>query len=218
MKPKIGWLLMILFTVVNFKVYSQTCTIVCPQNILVMADSTKEGAVVNFPKAVTTGECGTVTYTPAAGTFFRIGAHTVTATTTSGQKCSFTVTVTDNESPKLSPVKLSVSKLWPANNRMKKVALYYTTSDNAAEVQTSVAVTSNDPSSTDYQVLNNHLLRLRASRLPDGSPRIYSITVTSADVAGNLTKRTTSIAVSNTMVAIPLAEKKNPPIEIGGNN
>jgi hypothetical protein len=182
---------------------AQSCTITCPANIIVMADSSKEGAIVNFPKATTTGECGTITYSPAAGSFFRIGSHSVTATTSAGPKCAFTVTVTDNESPQLSPITLSRKMLWPASNKMKRVGVYYTASDNAEEVNSELTVTSNDTSSStkDWEILNGHMVRLKASRLPDGSPRVYTITVKSTDAAGNITRRATTIAVSNTMVA-----------------
>ena len=182
---------------------SQTCTISCPSNIIVMADSSKEGAIVFFPKATPIGECGIVTYTPASGSFFRLGSHSVTASTASGQKCSFTVTVTDNESPRLSPITLSRTMLWPASNKLKKVGVYYSTSDNAQDVKTEISVSSNaTDGNKDWEIVDNHLLRLMASRLPDGSPRIYMITVTAIDDAGNKTRRTTSIAVSKTMTAI----------------
>jgi hypothetical protein len=187
----------------SFKAISQSCTITCPQNLIVMADSTKEGAIVNFPKAATTGECGVVTYTPAAGTFFRIGSTTVTAQTASGQKCSFTVIVTDNESPSLSELKLSTDKLWPATNKMKKVKVFYTSRDNADSVKTKLSVTSNDKDGNDFEIVDDHQVRLKAARLSDGSPRVYYISVTSTDAAGNKTTRMTSIAVSKTMLAKP---------------
>jgi hypothetical protein len=183
--------------------FCQSCVITCPQNIIVMADSSKEGAIVNFPKATATAECGAITYTPAAGSFFRIGSTTVSAVTASGQKCQFTVTVTDNEAPKLSEIRLSSDKLWPASNKMKKVHVYYTAQDNADSVQSVISVSSNDKEANDFEIVDNHLLRLKASRLADGSPRIYYITVTTTDAFGNKSTRTTSIAVSKTMTAKP---------------
>ena len=182
--------------------HAQTCMLTCPANIIVKADSSKEGAIVNYPQSTVAGECGTITYSPFSGSFFRIGSHSITTTSGDGQKCSFTITVTDNESPVLSVVTLSSKKIWPPSNRMKKVGVYYTASDNAEEVNSVLTVRSNDTQSTtrDWEVVNNHLLRLKASRLPDGEARVYTITVTSSDVAGNTTRRTTSIVVSKTMV------------------
>jgi hypothetical protein len=171
--------------------------------MIIKADNGKEGAIVTFVPAGTSGECGTVNYFPASGSFFRIGSHSVSATTSTGEKCSFTVTVTDNESPVLSELNLSSEKLWPANDRMKKIFVYYTVSDNAQKVTSVLSVSSNDINSTsrDWEIINNHLVRLKASRLESDEPRVYSIVVTSTDEAGNKTTRTTSIAVSKTMIA-----------------
>ena len=181
---------------------AQTCTLKCPENLVVKADSSKEGAIVNFPPATTSGDCGTINYSQPTGSFFRIGSHSITVTSASGQKCSFTITVTDNEPPVLSPVTLSSKKLWPPSNKMKKVAVYYTAKDNAEEVNTTLSVSSNDDSGIrDWEVVNNHMLRLKAARLPNGEPRVYTITVSSSDMAGNTTRRITSIVVSKTMVA-----------------
>ncbi len=75
--------------------HAQTCMLTCPANIVVKADSSKEGAIINYPPATVAGECGTITYSPASGSFFRIGSHSITTTAGNGQKCSFTITVTD---------------------------------------------------------------------------------------------------------------------------
>jgi hypothetical protein len=183
---------------------AQSCTLSCTSNMVIKADNGKEGAIVNIIPAGTAGECGMVTYFPASGSFFRIGSHSVIATTSTGEKCSFTVTITDNESPELSVITLSSNRLWPASNRMKNVAVNYTTSDNAQDVTSVLSVSSNDITSTtrDWEIVNNHLVRLKSSRLASGEPRIYTIAVTSSDEAGNKTTRTTSIAVSKTMVAL----------------
>jgi hypothetical protein len=181
---------------------AQTCTLTCPANIVVKADSTKEGANVSFSPPTTSGDCGTITYSRVSGSFFRIGSHSVVATSAMGEKCSFTITVTDNEPPLLSPVTLSSKKLWPPSNKMKKVGVYYTVKDNAEEVNTAISVSSNDDSGVrDWEIVNNHLIRLKSARLPNGEPRIYTITVRSSDMAGNTTTRITSIVVSKTMVS-----------------
>ncbi|HEX5734650.1 MAG TPA: HYR domain-containing protein [Blastocatellia bacterium] len=86
-----GWCLTI--TRVNI------CTITCPANVTVSNDPNQCGAVVNYPAAATTGDCGTVTCLPASGSFFPVGTTSVTCTTTSGPSCSFTVTVNDTQAP-----------------------------------------------------------------------------------------------------------------------
>jgi len=186
------------------KGHAQACTLSCTSNMVIKTDNGQEGALVNIIPAGTTGECGKVTYFPASGSFFRIGSHSVTATTSTGEKCSFTVTVTDHESPVMSAIKLSAERLWPASNKMKKVTVYYTATDNARDVTSVLSVSSNDITSTtrDWEIINNHLLRLKSSRLASGEPRVYTIVVTSTDEAGNKATRTTSIAVSKTMIAL----------------
>lgn len=182
--------------------HAQDCVLTCPANIVVKSDKGQDGAIVNYPSATASGNCGAISYAPASGTFFRLGAHSVIASIPSGQKCFFTITVTDNEPPVLSTLTLSRQLLWPASNKLRKVGVYYTTSDNAKEVKTEIAVSSNTTDGIkDFEIVNNHLVRLKASRLSDGAPRIYSITVTATDEAGNKTMRTTTISVSETMTA-----------------
>jgi HYR domain len=182
---------------------TQSCTLNCPPNIIVKTDNGMEGALVSFPPVASlgAGECGTITYSKPNGSFFRIGSHSIIVTSSSGEKCAFTVTVTDNESPQLSELTLSAKRVWPPSNKMKRVAVYYTSSDNAKSVITELSVQSNNTELTnkDYEVINNHMIRLKASRLPTGETRIYTIVVTSTDEAGNRTRRATSIAVSKTM-------------------
>jgi len=54
-----------------------TCTITCPANITTSNDPNQCGAVVNYPAPTTTGTCGTVTCSPASGSFFPVGTTTV---------------------------------------------------------------------------------------------------------------------------------------------
>ena len=207
MKPVLILALVMSLSLTRIESNAQSCTITCPNNLIVMADSSKEGAIVNFPKVTTMGDCGAITYTPASGSFMRLGSHSVIVSTASGQKCSFTVTVTDNEPPKISGITLSSRTLWPATNKKKRVAVYYDVSDNGEEVSTSLSVDSNDPSNKDWEVINPHMVELKASRLPNGEPKIYFITVSAKDISGNVTRKTTSIAVSKTIEAIPLARQ-----------
>lgn len=193
-----------LLTILSFSLLqstAQNAAISCPDNIIVKADPGKEGAVVSLP--VLTGELANATYTPASGSFFRLGSHSIIVTTASGQKCSFTLMVTDNEAPYISPLTLNRERLWPANDKLKRVSVNYYVSDNAGDVKTVMTVASNATDGVkDYEIIDNNALRLKASRLPDGSPRIYTITITASDNAGNKTVRTTTIAVSETMAAV----------------
>lgn len=189
-----------LFASISTSINAQNCTITCPENIVVKADSGKGGTYVNFPTMTADASCGTITYTPASGSFFQIGSTSVIVTSASGQRCSFTVTVTDNESPSLSPIVLSLKRLWPANGRMKDVAVRYISADNSNESSCLLSISSNDSDSTsrDWEVVNNQLIRLKALRLRNGMARVYTVTVTCTDASGNMTKRTTGISVART--------------------
>ena len=190
-----------LLLVLQINSTAQNCSLTCPENIVVKADSGKGGTYVSFPAATFSADCGTITYSPVSGSFFQVGSTSVIVNTSSGQRCSFTVTVTDNEPPSLSPVVLSSKRLWPANGRMRDVMVRYLTTDNANETSCAITITSNDSAENeqDFQVVDNHLVRLKASRLSNGRARIYMITVTCTDEAGNATKRSTGIAVAKNL-------------------
>ncbi len=194
-----AFFLIVFLNLIQVSAQAQNSVIPCPDNIIVTTDPGKEGAIVKYPAL--SPELGNATITPASGSFFRLGSHSVIVTTASGQKCSFTVTVTDNEAPELSPITLSRERIWPASNKMKKVVVRYDAKDNAGSVKTNVSVSSNATDGTrDWEIIDEHLVRLRSLRLPGDKPRIYTITVTATDDAGNKTRRTTSIAVSQTIM------------------
>jgi hypothetical protein len=181
----------------HFDSTAQNCPLVCPENIIAKADSAKGGTYVNFPTPAVSGNCPSPKYTPASGSFFQLGSSSVIVTTESGERCSFTVTVTDNEPPVLSPVTLSLRRLWPANGRMRDIVVHYIAADNSNETSCAITVSSNDSSvGQDYEIIDAHSIRLQALRLPNGMPRIYTVTVTCSDEAGNITKRTTNISVA----------------------
>ena len=78
-----------------------SCELTCPANITQSNDPDQCGAVVNYPPPTTTGTCGTVTCSPASGSFFPVGTTTVTCTAT-GDDCTFTITVVDTQPPSIS--------------------------------------------------------------------------------------------------------------------
>src|ERR1700741_1462969 len=200
MKDYVACILVMTIAHFNTILNAQPCRLTSPSNMIVKADAGKEGATVEFAPVnnLGSGDCGTITYTPASGSFFRIGSHSIIVTTSEGQKSFFTLTVTDNEPPALSPITLSSQKL-SARNKIKTVTVHYTASDNAENVTTVLTIRSNDTESNkkDWEIVNSHLIRLKASTLPSGTPRIYTITVTCTDEAGNTTTRTTSVTVSD---------------------
>jgi uncharacterized repeat protein (TIGR01451 family) len=85
---------------------AETCTLDCPDNVVVTADTTsggQPGAFVSFAAASVTGNCGAVTNTPASGSFFTVGTHSITSTSElGGASCAFTVTVLDTAPPTIT--------------------------------------------------------------------------------------------------------------------
>jgi len=83
-----------------------TCALECPGNITVTANTTQgteSGAIVTFGSAEPSGDCGTVTASPVSGSFFAVGTHTVTVTSsTGGGSCSFLVTVLQDNPPTIT--------------------------------------------------------------------------------------------------------------------
>ncbi|MEO1438125.1 MAG: HYR domain-containing protein, partial [Bacteroidota bacterium] len=79
--------------------------IACPTDITVNVDAGECGAIVNFVATESTGvPASTITYDIQSGSFFDVGATTVTATATNAlgtDQCSFNVTVIDNVAPSL---------------------------------------------------------------------------------------------------------------------
>jgi len=82
-----------------------SCQITCPANMVVTADTTQGatfGAFVKFAAAGVTGDCGAVSNSPASGSFFAVGTHTITSSAEGGGSCTFTVKVVGTPAPTIS--------------------------------------------------------------------------------------------------------------------
>jgi len=117
--------------------------------------------------------------------------------------CSFTVTVLDKEPPVIGNLVVNPSILWPADRKMKDVDVIYTATDNCGIASRQITVTSNEPvshgekgdQSPDWQIVNDHHVKLRAERLVNGSGRVYTIKITVTDLSGNQTIATATVTV-----------------------
>jgi photosystem II stability/assembly factor-like uncharacterized protein len=186
------------------------CLISCPTNVSAAAEANECSALVTYPAATYTGNCGTVTSSPASGSSFPVGDNTVTVTDQhldgSTESCSFTVTVNDTEPPIVSAATVDTPILWPANHQMEMVTVNYTATDNCT-VDCVLTVTSNEPSnglgdgdtSPDWEVVDAHHVRLRAERSGTGTGRVYTITVTCTDSGGHTVVRTATVRVPRSM-------------------
>ncbi|MBI1803716.1 MAG: HYR domain-containing protein, partial [Ignavibacteria bacterium] len=79
--------------------------ITCPGNITKNNGLDSCGTIVNFSATATGSPAPTITYSPTAGSFFPIGTSVVKAKATNtcgSDSCTFTVTVNDNQKPKIT--------------------------------------------------------------------------------------------------------------------
>jgi hypothetical protein len=117
--------------------------------------------------------------------------------------CEQRITVNDKQAPVISGVSANPSVLWPADHSMKTVTVNYTVTDNCGYTSSQLSVTSNEPISgtgsgdlsPDWQIVDNHKVKLRAERKPNGTGRIYTIKITSKDAAGNSSVQTVTVSV-----------------------
>ena len=189
---------------------SGACVLSCPTNINVPNDAGDCGAIVNYPAPTFTGSCGTVTPSQDSGTFFPVGTTTVVVTGNrldgTSDSCSFTVTVNDTESPVVSTPTTNPNTLWPPNHQMVDVAVNYTATDNCP-LTCVLTVTSNEPinglgdgdAAPDWEVIDDHNLRLRAERSGKGNGRLYTITTTCTDAGNHVAVKTSTVFVPRNM-------------------
>ncbi len=109
----------------------------------------------------------------------------------------------DTTSPTLTGVSASPSVLTSPNHKLRDVLVGYGVSDNLSGATCTLGVASNEPvngtgdgdTAPDWLVLDAHHLQLRAERSGGGGGRVYTVTVTCADAAGNSTSRNTTVSV-----------------------
>ena len=118
-----------------------------------------------------------------------------------------TLSIFLNTTPKppleIVDVALSTNVLWPPNHKMVDVTVEYSTTNNCGAATCSLSVASNEPvngtgnggSATDWEIVDEHHIRLRAERAPDRSGRIYTITITCTDSSGNSSSRAVTVTV-----------------------
>jgi hypothetical protein len=98
------------------------------------------------------------------------------------------IEVYDNEPPKISDISADPYVLWPPNHKMRDVTINYTATDNCG-VAGSLSVSSSDPvnggsdgdQSPDWEVIDDHHVRLRAEKANNGQARVYTIRISITD-------------------------------------
>jgi hypothetical protein len=108
-----------------------------------------------------------------------------------------------NPSPVISNVSVDKPSIWPPNHKLVEVTVAYTVTDNCGPVTSSLTVSSNEPengigdgdAAPDWIINDAHHVQLRAERAGTGEGRIYTITITSTDSAGNSSSQTTQVVI-----------------------
>jgi uncharacterized repeat protein (TIGR01451 family) len=163
-----------------------TCTLQCPDNVTAIADTTEgtqRGTHVTFDDATTTGTCGTVTATPASGSFFPVGTTAVNVTSSEGDgACSFTVTVQDTGTNPPT-ITCPANKTADANGDCEAIVVLGTPTTSGDNV-TVVGTRSDGKPMYDCDI-NNNCTR-KSSDLPfSAGVTTVTWTATSHDAQGN---------------------------------
>jgi uncharacterized repeat protein (TIGR01451 family) len=112
-------------------------------------------------------------------------------------------TTASNPPPVISSEAVSTPALLTPNHQLNDITVSYNVSDNCGPVTTTLTVQSNEPvnglgdgdTAPDWVVFDSHHVRLRAERSGAGTGRIYTITITVTDSAGNSSSKQVFVTV-----------------------
>jgi len=155
--------------------------------------------------------CPGVTVSPSgvpADNLFPVGQTTITYTATDADgntaTATQTITVIDNTLPAITGESANVATLWPPNHTMQGVTISYDAADNCGAVNCEITgITSNEPedgtgdgdTTPDWEIADAHHVCLRAERAGNGTGRLYTITITCNDSAGNSSSKSVTVQV-----------------------
>jgi hypothetical protein len=196
------------------------CTLTCPGNVVASNDAGECGAVVNYDAPDGAG-CGTITCDHLSGSFFDVGTTTVTCTSTAGPTCSFTVTVNDTEPPVITTS--GPKTLWPPNHKYVTFNVGDLVSSVSDNCDSSIGissvhitrVTSDEPNNSggDGNTTNDIVIaadcksvQLRAERMGGKNGRVYTITLSVTDSAGNTGAATVQVTVPHSQNGSPAVD------------
>jgi hypothetical protein len=143
----------------------------------------------NCPVTVT-HEGDVITNQTCANKFTLTRKYKATDASGNSATCQQVITVNDGVPPQITGFSASQIALWPPNHTMRDITLIYTVSDNCvSDPIVTVTVSSNEPvngtgdgdTAPDWEIIDNHHVKLRAERSANGDGRIYTITVTVDD-------------------------------------
>src|SRR6185295_17351954 len=127
-----------------------------------------------------------------------------------GNNSKTATTTVDPTPPTVSNPTADPSSLWPKNHKMRDVTINYSATDSCGGVNCQITnITSNQPvdgtgdgdTSPDWEFVDEHHVRLRAESAGGSNGRIYTITVTCTDGAGNSTTKTVEVHVGHNIIS-----------------
>jgi uncharacterized lipoprotein YddW (UPF0748 family) len=183
-------------------------TITCPGNQVLTLDAACSVAMPDFTvlPIINNGVAGsarlTISQSPAAGTILQgVGSQQVMLTVSdpagNSASCSFELATEDHTAPVITGANTNPSVLQVPNHKMREVKVNYAVTDHCGPVSSTLSITSNEDQGdeSDWEVIDNHRIRLRAERNGTGSGRIYTITITSTDASGNSASQNLEVTV-----------------------
>lgn len=132
---------------------------------------------------------------------------TITATDAAGNQssCVTSVAVRDTTPPPITSASASPNVLWPPNHKMVDVAVSAAVAEacsgpaacriTGVSSSESAAGTGGGDLAPDWEVTGPLLLKLRAERAGAGMGRVYAITITCLDAAGNSSTKVVVVSV-----------------------
>ncbi len=193
-------------------------SLTCPEDMTVDADKGVCTAIVEFIVTATDNCCGDVEVVcnPPSGSSFPLGETTVNciATDDAGNesKCSFKVTVVDNEAPVITVI-TDTLKFWPPNHEYKTINVgqcVIGVSDNCANLSVDDVVITKVTSDEEEDASGNgdgntkddikfrdgcQSVDLRSERQGEGNGRIYTIYLAVEDGNNNVGASTYQVHV-----------------------
>lgn len=120
------------------------------------------------------------------------------------------IIVNDDVPPQINGLSTSKQLLAPPNHKMVDIVVNYTVTDNCVSTPNySISITSNEPingtgdgdTDPDWEIVDDHHIRLRAERAATGTGRIYTITITADDGCNQPVTSTTQVRVAHNITA-----------------
>ena len=193
----------------------------------IMVSCTKDIPVA--PIQTATDNCDdtpTITYSEVKTNVQCLNRYTLTRKWVASDACGNTasreqvITVNDTEPPKVTSISADPVVLWPPNHKMRDVTIDYTATDNC-EVTSTLSVSSSDPikggsdgdQSPDWEIIDEHHVRLRAEKANNGQARYYTIKITITDGCNAPFDTSVTVVVAHNITS----PQTGTPFKIGSN-